>query len=139
LISINQNTMESFRIQATIHAKPYEIYNAWLDSQQHSEMTDSDAEIDPCINGVFSIWNGYITGSTVELEKGKKIVQRWRTTDFPAGRDHSVIEVHLLETQSGTKLKLSHFNIPDGQGKDYKEGWKEYYFKPMKRYFKDGK
>jgi len=25
--------------------------------------------------------------------------------------------------------------IPDGQGENYKQGWKDFYFKPMKKYF----
>ena len=131
--------MESFEIQVTFPVKPQEIYKAWLDSQQHSEMTNADAEIDPNVNGTFSIWNGYITGSTVELIPNIKIVQRWRTTDFPPGSDQSVVEVNLHETPIGVKLILKHYNIPDGQGNDYKKGWKEYYFKPMKRYFTKGK
>ena len=129
--------MESFEIKATFPVKPDKIYKAWLDTQQHSEMTDADAEIDPNVNGTFNIWNGYISGTTVELIQDKKIVQQWRTTDFPAGSDHSVIEVHFAETPKGSNLKLNHYNIPDGQGNDYKEGWKEYYFKPMKKYFKN--
>ena len=129
--------MESFEITATFPVKPGMIYKAWLDSTGHSEMTDADAEIDPKVNGTFSIWNGYITGNTVELVKDKKIVQRWRTTDFPSGSDHSILEVVLADVPKGTKLTLRHYNIPDGQGDDYKQGWKEYYFKQMKRYFKN--
>ena len=127
--------MESFEITATFPVKPGVIYKAWLDSAGHSEMTDAEAEIDPKVKGTFSIWNGYITGNTVELVKNKKIVQRWRTTDFPVGSDHSVLEVFLADVPKGTKLTLKHYNIPDGQGNDYKQGWKDYYFKPMKRYF----
>jgi activator of HSP90 ATPase len=127
--------MESFKIQSTFKVKSEILFNAWLDSKIHSEMTGSDAEIDPELNGSFSIWNGYITGTTPELVKNKKIVQNWRTTDFPAGSDHSVIEIAFNPTPDGTKLNLWHYNIPDGQGKEYKAGWKQYYFKPMKEYF----
>ena len=100
-------------------------------------MTGAEAKIDPELNGSFNIWNGYITGKTLELLKNRKIVQQWRTTDFPEGSDHSVIEIVFHTTPDGTKLTLWHYNIPDGQGKEYKEGWKQYYFKPMKKYFKN--
>ena len=129
--------MDSFKIQSTFNVKPEIIFIAWLDSRIHSEMTETDAEIDPDVNGSFSIWNGYITGKTLELVKDKKIVQSWRTTDFPEESDYSVIEIIFSPTPDGTKLTLWHYNIPDGQGKDYKEGWKQYYFKPMKIYFKE--
>ena len=130
-------TMESFKIQSTFKVSPGILYNAWLDSRIHSEMTGADAKIDPGLNGSFNIWNGYITGKTLELLKNRKIVQQWRTTDFPEGSDHSVIEIVFHTTPDGTKLTLWHYNIPDGQGKEYKEGWKQYYFKPMKKYFKN--
>lgn len=129
--------MESFKIQSTFNVNPEILYNAWLDSRIHSEMTGTDAEIYPEENGPFSIWNGYITGSTIELVKNNKIVQHWRTTDFPEGSDYSVIEIHFNSIPGGTKLILWHYNIPEGQGKDYKDGWKRYYFKPMKEYFKE--
>jgi len=129
--------MESFKIQSTFKVKPEILYNAWLDSKVHSEMTDADAEIDPLIDGSFTIWSGYITGKTLELVKNKKIVQHWRTTDFPGGSDHSVIEVTFRPVPGGTKLNLWHYNIPDGQGNDYKEGWKQFYFKPMSQYFRN--
>jgi activator of HSP90 ATPase len=128
--------MESFKIQSTFKVNPEILYNAWLDSRIHTEMSGADSQIDPEPNGSFNIWNGYITGTTLELVKNRKIVQKWRTTDFPLGSDHSVIEIVFKTTPSGTKLMLWHYNIPDGQGKDYKDGWKQYYFKPMKEYFK---
>jgi len=31
---------------------------------------------------------------------------------------------------------LLHTNIPDGQGESYKKCWKDFYFTPMKKYFK---
>lgn len=130
--------MESFKIQSTFGVQPEVLFNAWLDSRIHSEMTDADAEIDPEVKGSFKIWDGYITGTTLELVKNKKIVQKWRTTDFPEGSDHSIIEITFNPTTGGTKLILWHYNIPAGQGKEYKEGWKTYYFKPMKDYFKEG-
>jgi activator of HSP90 ATPase len=128
--------MESFKIQSTFKVKPETLFNAWLDSRIHGEMTGTEAEIDPTVNGSFNIWNGYIKGKTLELVKNKKIVQSWLSTDFPEGSIHSVIEVVLQPVPEGTRLTLRHYNIPDGQGNEYKDGWKQYYFKPMKEYFK---
>ena len=47
----------------------------------------------------------------------------------------SKIEVLLEKTPGGTKLTIHHTNIPSGQS-DYKSGWRECYFEPMKNYFK---
>ena len=37
--------------------------------------------------------------------------------------------------ESDTKLTIIHTSIPDGQGEGYRQGWLDYYFKPMKEYF----
>ncbi|MFW9799811.1 MAG: SRPBCC domain-containing protein [Candidatus Thorarchaeota archaeon] len=130
---------ERLRLYVTIPAEPKEVYDAWLDSKGHSEMTGSEAEVEPRINGAFTAWDGYVEGKTIELEPEQRIVQKWRTSDFPSGSKDSVVEIVLKRVDKGTKLLLIHTEIPDGQGEEYKEGWKEFYFKPMKEYFKSKK
>ena len=88
------------------------------------------------MGGAFTVGDGYIQGKTVELAPFGKIVQTWRTTDFAPEDGDSRLEVVLEEVEGGTRITLSHSNIPDGQGTGYEEGWKEYYFKPMSEYFK---
>jgi activator of HSP90 ATPase len=36
---------------------------------------------------------------------------------------------------NGTRVTIIHSEIPAGQGEGYKKGWKDFYFKPMKKYF----
>ncbi len=127
--------MESFKIQATFPAPVGIVYAAWLDSKKHSMMTGYAAEIDPRVGGKFNVWDDYITGTTTQLIPDKKIVQKWRTIDFPDELPDSKLEIIFDQLPNGTRLTLKHSNIPDGQGNEYKEGWKEYYFKPMKSYF----
>jgi activator of HSP90 ATPase len=43
--------------------------------------------------------------------------------------------VRFEETPGGTLLTLVHTGLPEGMEKDFEKGWKEYYFKPMKKYF----
>ena len=127
--------MESFEISEIFPVKPDALFKAWLDSKSHGEMTGTDADIEPNVDGKFNIWAGYITGKTIELVKDKKIVQEWRTTEFPEKSPDSILELVFEENKNGTKLILKQSNIPDGQTNEYKEGWIDYYFKPMKNYF----
>jgi activator of HSP90 ATPase len=41
----------------------------------------------------------------------------------------------LEETNGKTKVTLIHSNIPEGQADGYKQGWEDFYFKPMREYF----
>jgi activator of HSP90 ATPase len=128
--------MDKLKLSATIPAKPEEIYESWLDSKKHSDMTGSVAKVEPKINGKFTAWDGYIEGKTIEIEPGRRIVQKWRTTDFPEGSPDSTVELTFEKVEKGTKIVLIHTEIPEGQKDDYKKGWKDFYFNPMKDYFK---
>ncbi len=125
----------SFSISTNLNVEPEVLYDAWLDSKEHTKFTGSAASIDPEIGGRFTAWEGYISGITLEKEENRRIVQRWRTTEFPDGSPDSIIELLFEKTSTGTKLTINHSDIPEGQADEYLEGWEEYYFKPMQEYY----
>ena len=125
-----------FKMSVTLHATPKEIFDAWLSGEGHSQMTGSQAQVQKRRGGKFSAWDGYIWGVTLEMERPGRIVQSWRTSEFPKGAPDSTVEILLEKSKSGTRLTLRHSNIPAGQAENYKQGWKDFYFKPMKEYFK---
>ena len=125
-----------FTLSAIIPAKPAEIYEAWLSSEGHTAMTDSPAKVDGNVGGKFSAWEGYIFGTTLELTLNQRIVQTWRTSEFPDDAPDSHLEVLLEEVAQGTKVKLIHREMPEDQVDSYRQGWEDFYFKPMKEYFK---
>lgn len=127
--------LETIQLSTILPASPETIYRAWLDSQEHTAFTGGEAVIDPHVGGKFTAWDGYIQGTTLELEPYRRIVQSWRTAEFPDGSPDSRLEVLLEAVHGGTQLTLIHSGIPEGQGKDYGPGWEENYFEPMNRYF----
>jgi activator of HSP90 ATPase len=127
--------MDSFEIREFIPAKPEKLYDAWLDSGLHGKITGSKADIDPSVGGKFSARDGYITGTTIELVPGRKIVQRWRTAGFPPGSPDSILTIVFTAVEDGTRLMLNHRGIPEGQGDNYRREWKDYYLDPMKEHF----
>jgi uncharacterized protein YndB with AHSA1/START domain len=126
-----------FEVTEIIPASPDRIYRAWLDSMEHGAMTGGSATADGNIGGTFNIMDGYITGTNLELEPDRRIVQAWRTTDFPDGSPDSRLEIELIADGDGTRITLRHGALPEGQGDDYKDGWAKYYFEPMKKYFSE--
>ena len=124
-----------FRISEIIPAKPAEIYEAWLSSEGHSAMTGSPAKVDGNTGGEFSAWDGYIFGKTIELTPNQRIVQTWRTTEFPDNSPDSHLEILLEEVPLGTKVTITHSNMPEDQVDSYRQGWEDFYFKPMKKCF----
>ena len=130
---------EYIELSTVLPASAEDIYHAWMNSEQHSLMTGGTAQIDPQRDGDFTAWNGYIKGKTINLEPYRRIVQQWRTTEFPEKSEDSLLEIILEEEIDGTHITLIHSEIPDGQGKMYKDGWRKHYFNPMRDYFKTQK
>lgn len=112
-----------------------QVYEAWLDSAKHAAFTGDTAEIQSGVGGEFNIAGGYITGKTLELKPFSRIVQAWRTTEFPEDAPDSRLEITLEDTPGGCSLVLDQSNLPPEQVDSYKSGWVEYYFHPLIRYF----
>ena len=128
--------MNGFTLFEVIGATPAEIYQAWLSSEGHTAMTGSSASVDGNVGGEFSAWEGYIFGKTLELIPNQHIVQFWRTSEFPDDAPDSYLVVDLEEMTEGTKITLIHSNMPEDQVDSYRQGWEEFYFKPMREYFR---
>jgi len=116
-------------------ATPEEVYDALLDSKIHSEFTGSPAKTSARMGATFTAWEGYITGKNLELVRGKKIVQEWRTTEFPDDYPSSRLEFTLTSKKGGTELKMVHSKVPADQVAEYTGGWKSSYWDPLKEYF----
>jgi activator of HSP90 ATPase len=126
---------DSIKVSATFSVPAQRLYEAWLDSIDHSAFTGAKAVASSKVGGKFSAWDGYITGKTLELKPFSRIVQAWRTNEFPKGAPDSRLEITLEKAKGGTRITLTHSNIPTGQGKAYEDGWFEFYFEPMQEYF----
>lgn len=127
--------LESCSVSDLIPVSPQAIYEAFLSSEGHAAITGSPAEVDPKVGGKFTAWDGYISGITLELEPHRRIVQAWRTTEFPEDAADSRLELLLEAVSGGAKVTFNHTSIPEGQGESYRQGWLDFYFTPMKAYY----
>jgi uncharacterized protein YndB with AHSA1/START domain len=125
----------AFTLTATIPASAQEIYDAWLDSEAHTEMTGGEAAMSDEVGAEVVAWGGYITGRNLELIPGERIVQSWRTAEFTDEHKDSIVTVTLEEVADGTLLTLTHSRVPDGQTSYEDGGWQVHYLEPMQDYF----
>ena len=125
--------MKKFTVSTVLPSSAEEIFKAWLSSEGHSAMTGSPAVFKK--DGSFTAWDGYIEGKTLETKENQHIVFAWRTSEFPEASPDSRVEIFLDGTNGNTKVTLTHSEIPEGQAQGYKQGWEEFYFRPMKDYF----
>jgi uncharacterized protein YndB with AHSA1/START domain len=121
----------------TIPASPKEVYDAYVDPKKQSEFTDSTAKGKPVVGGKYSSWDGYIFGKYLELEPGKRVVQEWTTTDWSEGYSASRLELNFKEVAGGTEITMVHSGVPDEMADEVCEGWIEYYWNPLREYFRN--
>ncbi len=124
-----------FTIVFELETTAEDLYQAWLDGSRHSAFTGGEADIDKNIGGIYTAWDAYIQGVNLSLEYPKRILQSWRTTEFPEGSPDSMLELTMENIDGGVRVELTHTHIPEGQHQQYYDGWHEHYIEPMKRYF----
>jgi uncharacterized protein YndB with AHSA1/START domain len=129
----------AYTLTTTLPASAQEIYDAWLDSLAHTEMTGGEAAMSDEVGAEVVAWDGYITGRNLELGPGERIVQSWRTSEFDEEHEDSIITLTLEEVAEGTLLTLVHSQVPADQTSYEEGGWQEHYFEPMQDYFKKRK
>ncbi len=125
--------------KVVIPASPDEVYDAYIDPKKHSAFTGAEATCDPRVGGEFTAWDGYITGKNLELEKGKRIVQEWSTSEWPEDYPPSRLELTFSKVQGGTELTMVHSEVPASQAEDYRQGWIDDYWDLLKEYFQKKK
>jgi uncharacterized protein YndB with AHSA1/START domain len=118
-----------------IPASPLDVYEAWLDSEAHSQMTGAEARMSDKIGADFSAWDDDVRGRNLELVPGERIVQAWRTSKFTGENEDSIVTITLEKADDGTLLTLVHSNVPDEQRHNEEVGWESNYFAPMRAYF----
>ena len=122
-----------------VPATPEEVYQAFIDPEIHSEFTNTKTTGSQEVGGEVSASDGYITAKNLELQKGKKIVQEWSTSEWPDGYPPSLLQLDLKQVEGGTELTMTHSKVPEEQADDYAEGWMDYYWNPLIEYFEQAK
>ena len=123
--------LKTIRQSATFKASPHEVYEALMDSRKHSKFTANQATISRKVGGKFSAYGDSLSGTNLELVPDKKIVQAWRANDWPAGH-HSKATFTLTPVKGGTRLTFYQSGVPAEHYSGIKQGWIEFYWKPMK-------
>jgi len=123
---------KTIRQTVTFKASPHEVYEALMDSRQHTKFTGAKASISRKVGGRFTAYDGYIEGVNLELVPDEKIVQSWRGSDWPEGH-YSKAAFALKEVGGSTRLTFVQTGVPEDEYDSIRQGWHDYYWKPMKK------
>ncbi|KAF5473375.1 hypothetical protein F2P56_009990 [Juglans regia] len=119
-----------------------DMYEILMDENRWKGFTLSNARISKEVGGEFSIFDGSVTGTNLELQDGKLIVLNWRFANWDDGI-HSTVKLALDEPEPGvTVVKLAHTDIPeeDRYGnatvvENTERGWRDLIFNRIRAVF----
>lgn len=117
-----------------INASVGKIYAALSDPEIFSSFTHAKANIDLSVGGAVSLFDGMITGVTVEAIQNTRLIQVWRAGNWSEG-SYSLVRFDLDDDNPGATIPFEHTGFP-AQTKDHLEaGWYKMYWEPLKAYF----
>ena len=126
----------TIRQRVTIPAPPAKVYEALVNAKKHAAFTAAEATGVARVGARFTAWDGYISGKHLLLDKGRRIVQEWTTTQWPRGASASRLDIRLAPSGNGTALTMIHSGVPASRAASLRDGWKEYYWTPLKAWFR---
>ena len=121
--------MTEIVVEQRIAAPPSAVYRFLTESDKWS-MWQGLAELDVRVGGLFSvsIANGMrARGEFVELVPDERVVFTWGWVDQPGIPPGStVVDIELIAEPDGTRLVLTHRNVPDEEAALQQMGWSHY-------------
>lgn len=127
-------TTKEISHEVLIAASPKEVFEALMDGKKHAKFTGAAAKIGRKPGSAFQCYGSYITGTTLELQPARLIVQAWRSRNWAKGT-HSIVAFRLARAAGGkTKLHFKHVGVPASDYADRNKGWRTHYWEPLKNY-----
>lgn len=114
--------------------KKESLYDLYMNAKKHSEATGSPAKITEKEGSSFSAFDGYIVGKNLMIVKDQLIVQLWRGSDWAKKDPDSVFMLSLEQKGKDALLNMVHANVPEKQVDDLAKGWRDFYWKPWKKF-----
>ena len=111
-----------------------EIYRTFIQPELVIAFTRGPAEVDPIVNGKFSLFDSNVTGYFTSLKTNEEIKQKWRFKSWPEGH-YSDVTLSISEKEDHTLVCLKQTGIPASDFERTERGWKQMYFHAIKQTF----
>ncbi len=118
------------------NASAQQLFDIYLDPKRHAIITGAPVKISAKPNSKFSAFGGMLSGTMLFTIAGQLIVQRWRSCEFHDADIDSLLILRFVQDGKKGRIDLVHANVPKHDHKGVTEGWKQYYWKPLRTYLK---
>jgi activator of HSP90 ATPase len=118
--------VKNLRQTVTMKATPNAVFDALVDPVGHARFTGEPAKISARAGTAFTLYGRSLTGFVIA----------WRSEGWPKGH-YSIAQFVFAKVRGGTRITFEQFGIPAGDFPDIREGWKQYYWEPLRHYLED--
>lgn len=122
----------------TLAAPAKKLHAMYLNARVHGAITGAKVIVGAKPGSPFSAFNGALTGKMLYVVPGTLIVQAWRSGKFHNSDPDSTLILRFVPAGTKCKIELTHVNVPKQDFKGVTEGWKNYYWKPWRKYLARG-
>ncbi len=123
--------MNTIKQTYVIAATPEEVWEALTNPATIREWSGAAVEFPAEPGAPYSLWDGTICGTIVEIVPLQRLVQTWKPTNWQ--REDSVVRFTLVPEDGTTLVDLVHENVEESDYDDTNEGWDLYYLGAIKQ------
>lgn len=115
-------------------ASARELYATYLSPKGHGAITGGKVLVSPRPGSGFRAFGGALRGRMLQTISSRLIVQSWRSSAFRKDDPDSTLIIRFTPVGKRARIDLVHVNVPDHDYAGVNKGWKNYYWKPWRRY-----
>lgn len=120
--------MKDLKLITHIKALPNDVYAAFTNKKIIEIWTGEPVEFELIKGAEFSWFDGDISGTIIDFEEGKRLIQKWNFGDYMP----SIVEINFIPEKKGTRLEIFQKDIPEEDFDNINEGWRESIFESLK-------
>ena len=124
------------RQSVVLPAPARELYSMYLNAKAHAAITGHKVQIGARPGARFSAFNGALKGRILQTIPGRLIVQAWRSSPFHKNDPDSTLVLRFTAQGGKGRIDLVHVNVPGHDYHGVNKGWKQYYWKPWRKYLR---
>jgi uncharacterized protein YndB with AHSA1/START domain len=119
---------QTYKMKAT----PAEVFEALTNPAIIQKWSGAPATMNSQVGTEFSLFDGNIHGTNLEVVPNQKLVQGWYAGEW---EKPSKVTFTLVPVEEETKVELLHEDVPVDEIKKISEGWSGFYLGQMQKMF----
>jgi uncharacterized protein YndB with AHSA1/START domain len=100
-----------------VPAPPEEVFAVWVDGERFAEVTGKPARGRPEVGAARAMLGNFACGAVVELEPPRRILELWRSKDFPDDAPDAVLQVFFEPHGEGSFVHVRQWAYAKAKGR----------------------